>query len=260
VFCAYRGRPVFDALVIESVRRSPAVEFVAADGVAHSVWVVDDPMDVARFESGFSEVPVSYIADGHHRAAAYARVARLRGGRTGRFLAVHFPAEELRILPYNRLVRDLGGLDPSTFFRRLEAAGFERTASWAGTSPPHAASFAMYLAGAWHLIAARASVASSDDPVERLDVALLQDKILGPILGVGDPRTDARISFVGGIRGAAELTRRVDSGEAAVAFSMFPTSLEDVMRVADARLVMPPKSTWFEPKLRSGLIVHLLDE
>jgi uncharacterized protein (DUF1015 family) len=260
VFLAYRNRPTLDALVSEQTRRSPDVEFVAADGVGHALWVVDDPTDVERFESGLTEVPASYIADGHHRAAAYARVARLRRPRADRFLAVHFPAGELRILAYNRLVRDLGGLEAGDFLRRIEEAGFERTAPWAGMTPPRAATFGMYLAGEWHLLEARRQPATTDDPVERLDVARLQDTILSPILGVGDPRTDPRISFVGGIRGVAELMRRVDSGQAAVAFSMFPTSLDDVMRVADAGRVMPPKSTWFEPKLRSGMVVHLLDE
>ena len=260
VFLAYRDRPRLDAIVAEKTGRSPDVEFVAADGVAHAVWVVDDPGDVESFESALSEVPASYIADGHHRAAAYARVARLRRGRADRFLAVHFPAGQLRILAYNRLVGDLGGLEPGALLERIAAAGFERTSPWAGTAPPRAASFGMYLAGAWHLLTARPELASSDDPVARLDVALLQNNLLEPILGIGDPRTDPRISFAGGVRGPVELMRRVDSGQAAVAFSMYPTSLDDVMRVADAGRVMPPKSTWFEPKLRSGMIVHPLDD
>jgi uncharacterized protein (DUF1015 family) len=260
VFLAYRGRPALDALVGDGTRRAPAADFVAADGVSHTFWVVVDPLDVQRFEAALSEVPASYIADGHHRAAAYARVANLHPGRADRFLSVHFPAEQLRILAYNRLVRDLNGLDQGALLRKIDAAGFDRTTPWAGTTPQKAASFGMYLAGGWHLFVARPQLPSDDDPVKRLDVALLQDRILGPVLGVGDPRTDPRISFCGGIRGAAELTRRVDSGEAAVAFSMYPTSLDDVMRVADAGRVMPPKSTWFEPKLRSGMVVHLLDE
>lgn len=260
VFLAYRGRPALDALVAEKAGRAPDVEFVAVDGVGHALWVVDDPADVERFQSALSEVPASYIADGHHRAAAYARVAQSRRGRADRFLAVHFPAGQLRILAYNRLVRDLAGLTPRAFLERIDAAGFERTASWSGTTPPRAASFGMYLMGEWHLLTAQSAVASSDDPVLRLDVALLQERILQPVLRIGDPRTDPRISFAGGVRGPAELMRRVDSGQAAVAFSMYPTSLDDVMRVADAGRVMPPKSTWFEPKLRSGMIVHLFDE
>jgi len=269
VFLAYRGRPTIDALVGDATRGAPAADFVAADGIGHVLWVVDDPVEVARFEAAFREVPSSYIADGHHRAAAYARVAQIRRERASRtageqpsdrFLAVHFPAAELRILDYNRLVRDLHGLEPLGFLRRIDAAGFDLVAPWPGKSPKEAATFGLYLAGVWRLLVARPGTVSDDDPVKRLDVSLLQDRILGPILGVGDPRTDARIAFCGGIRGVAELARRVDSGEHAVAFALHPTSLADVMRVADAGAVMPPKSTWFEPKLRSGMVVHLIDE
>jgi uncharacterized protein (DUF1015 family) len=176
-----------------------------------------------------------------------------------RFLAAHFPAEQLRILDYNRLVRDLNGLELPGLLRRLDLAGFDLVTPWPGKSPWESEAFGMYLDGVWRLLVARLGTVSEDDPVKRLDVSVLQDRILGPILGVGDPRTDARIAFCGGIRGVDELTRRVDSGEYAVAFAMHPTSLSDVMRVADAGAVMPPKSTWFEPKLRSGMVVHLLD-
>lgn len=269
VFLAYRGSAAIDALVEERTRRAPDVDFVAADGVSHALWVVDDPVDRERFEAAFGEVPASYIADGHHRAAAYARVARIRreqAPRTAmerpfdRFLAVHFPAGQLRILDYNRLVRDLHGLTLPELLRRIEAAGFELVAPWPATSPGAPGSFAMYVAGVWRLVVVRPGLMAGDDPVKRLDVSVLQDRILGPILGVGDPRSDPRIAFSGGIRGLAELSRRVDSGDHAVAFAMHPTSLLDVMRVADAGEVMPPKSTWFEPKLRSGMVVHLLDE
>jgi uncharacterized protein (DUF1015 family) len=269
VFLAYRGSPTIDALVGDGTRREPAADFVAGDGVGHALWVVDDPAEVARFEAAFREVPASYIADGHHRAAAYARVASMRRDRAShaiddqpfdRFLAVHFPAAELHILDYNRLVRDIHGLEPVEFLRRIEAAGFDLVTPWPEKSPRESATFGMYLDGVWRLLVARPGTLPENDPVKRLDVAVLQDLILGPILGVSDPRTDARIAFCGGIRGVAELARLVDSGEHAVAFAMHPTSLEDVMRVADAGAVMPPKSTWFEPKLRSGMVVHLLDE
>jgi uncharacterized protein (DUF1015 family) len=269
VFLAFRGAPAIDVLIHEATRRAPAADFIARDGIGHALWVVDGPSESARFEAAFQDVPSSYIADGHHRAAAYARVARIRreraSGTTGalpsdRFLAVHFPAAELCILDYNRLVRDLHGLEPSTFLRRIEAAGFDLVEPWPDKRPKEAATFGVYLRGEWRLLRARPSHAPENDPVKRLDVSLLQDRILGPILGVGDPRTDARIAFCGGIRGVAELERLVDSGDHAVAFALYPTSLADVMRVADAGAVMPPKSTWFEPKLRSGMVVHVIDE
>jgi uncharacterized protein (DUF1015 family) len=269
VFLAVRGAPDLDALVRESTRGAPAADFIAKDGIGHALWLVDDPAEVARLEAAFREIPSSYIADGHHRAAAYARVARIRreraAGVTGplpsdRFLAVHFPAAELRILDYNRLVRDLNGLEPSSLLRRIEAAGFDLVEPWPEKSPRDAATFGMYLQQTWRLLIPRPTDAPEDDPVKRLDVSILQDRILGPILGVGDPRTDARIAFCGGIRGVAELERRVSSGDYAVAFALHPTSLTDVMSVADAGAVMPPKSTWFEPKLRSGMVVHLIDE
>jgi uncharacterized protein (DUF1015 family) len=269
VFLAYRGHATIDALVGAGTGREPAADFVAADGIGHTLWVIDEPAEVARLEAAFREVPESYIADGHHRAAAYARVARMRRERAAttaierpfdRFLAVHFPAAGLRILDYNRLVRDLHGLPPDAFLRKIGAAGFDVVTPWPGMSPRQAATFGMYLGGMWRLLLARPETADNGDPVKRLDVSILQDRILGPILGIGDPRTDRRIVFCGGIRGVGELTRRVDSGEHAVAFAMHPTSLPDVMAVADAGAVMPPKSTWFEPKLRSGMVVYLLDE
>jgi uncharacterized protein (DUF1015 family) len=269
VFLAYRGSPTIDALVGDGTRREPEADFVSADGIGHALWVVDDPGEVARLEAAFRDVPASYVADGHHRAAAYARVARMRRSPAGtasreqpfdRFLAAHFPAAELRILDYNRLVRDLHDLEPSVLLRRLDAAGFDLVTPWPGKSPRGPATFGMYVSGVWHLLTARPGTVHEYDPVKRLDVSILQDRILGPILGVGDPRTDGRIAFCGGIRGVGELERRVESGEHAVAFAMHPTSLRDVMRVADAGAVMPPKSTWFEPKLRSGMVVHLLDE
>src|SRR5262245_5026761 len=269
VFLAYRGRADIDARVDAGTRRVPAADFVAQDGIGHTLWVVDDPQEVARIEAALREVPASYIADGHHRAAAYARVSQLRRQRApdasgekpfDRFLAVHFPADALRVLDYNRLVRDLNGLDPAGFLRRLGRAGVDVVSPWPEGRRGEAGTFGMYLAGQWHLLIPSPAARSDDDPVGRLDVSVLQDEILAPILGVGDPRTDARLTFSGGIRGVAELMRRVDSGEHVVAFALHPTRLADVMRVADAGEVMPPKSTWFEPKLRSGMVVRLIDE
>lgn len=260
VFLAYRSRSDLDRLVEEATAAPPRADFVAVDGIGHTLWVVDDLREVARFAAGLAEVPASYIADGHHRAAAYARVASERRARgaagADRFLAVHFPAEQLRILDYNRLVKDLGGLGPAEFLLRAQSAGFEVINPWPLKRPPERGSFGAYLEGGWRLLVARAGPAPQGDAVARLDVSILQDGLLGPVLGVGDPRTDARLTFVGGIRGVEELERRVDTGEHAVAFALWPTSLDDVMRVADQGAVMPPKSTWFEPKLRSGMVVH----
>jgi uncharacterized protein (DUF1015 family) len=267
VFLAYRPHTGLDAIVRAETIRTADTGFVAVDGIEHQLWVVDDAATVGRMEAAFREIPASYIADGHHRAAAYGRVAGLRRERAGRysgdepfnrFLAVHFPADQLRILDYNRIVRDLNGLDDAQWTARLEEAGFDVTEPWPAKSPSRPRQFGMYTPGAWRRLDAR-DVPESD-PVGRLDVSVLQDRVLAPILGIGDPRVDDRIAFVGGIRGLAELERRVDSGSHAVAFAMFPTALDDVMRVADAGAVMPPKSTWFEPKLRSGMVVHRLDE
>lgn len=269
VFLAYRGRAEIDALVAAGTGRRADVEFRAVDGIGHALWVVDDPTAAAKLESALAAIPVSYVADGHHRAAAYARLATMRRARArivsgnepfNRFLSVHFPAAELAILDYNRLVRDLNGLDSSRLVARIAAEGFDVEEPWPAKRPPARASFGMYLGGMWRLVTARPGTVHPDDPVKSLDVSVLQERILGPILGVEDPRTDPRIAFSGGIRGVDELSRRVDSGEHAVAFAMYPTSLDDVMRVADAGDVMPPKSTWFEPKLRSGMVVYDLGE
>jgi uncharacterized protein (DUF1015 family) len=247
VFLAYRDREELDRLVGGLVSRPPVVGFTAVDGIAHELWLVDDSKDVAALEREMARVPASYIADGHHRAAAYARAV----GADGRILAVHFPASQLRILDYNRIVEDLNSLDPARFLLETQSAGFDVVNPWVAKRPPRKASFGLYLGGEWRLLEA---VDSSG-----LDVAILQDRLLGPILGVGDPRTDPRISFVGGGRGVEEIERRVGSKESAAGFALFPTSLDEVMAVADAGEVMPPKSTWFEPKLRSGLVVRLLD-
>ncbi|HVQ35636.1 MAG TPA: DUF1015 family protein [Candidatus Bathyarchaeia archaeon] len=248
VFLAYRDRPDLDRIVTRQTGRPADAEFVAVDGVGHQLWAVDAPDDVAEIQAALSDVPASYIADGHHRAAAYARAA----GSGGRFLAVHFPASQLRILDYNRLVKDLGGRTVAGFLLDAQAVGFAVVSPWEPKRPARKGTFGMYLDGAWRLLEASGSGG--------LDVSILQEKLLGPVLGVGDPRTDPRIAFVGGGRGVEELERRVDSGAYAVAFALFPTSLDEVMSVADAGEVMPPKSTWFEPKLRSGMVVRLADD
>jgi uncharacterized protein (DUF1015 family) len=265
---AYRPVAELDTLVAAVTSSPPRVRFVARDGVEHTLWVADDPAVAARIETAFREVPATYIADGHHRAAAAARVGqRLReragGGRSklahDYFLSVLFPSNQLRVLDYNRVVTDLGGLAPEPFLERVRGAGFDVRADHAAKRPPGPGAFGAFLDGRWYLLTARDAIRALEDPIERLDVALLARTVLRPILGIGDERTDPRIDFVGGSRGTEALEARVRSGQAAVAFALWPTSLDDVMRVADAGRVMPPKSTWFEPKLRSGLAVQLLD-
>jgi len=242
-------------------------DFTAEDGIRHTVWVVDDPGDREALQAAFREVPELYVADGHHRSAAAVRVRAARRAanpnHTGDepynfFLSVIFPHDQLRILDYNRVVRDLAGMDPATFLRRVgERFEVEPTDAPRPTRPR---TFGMYLDGRWYRLRARPGTFPEDDPVRGLDVAILQENLLAPVLGIGDPRSDERIDFVGGIRGLEELERRVGSGDWAVAFAMYPTSIEQLFSVADAGLVMPPKSTWFEPKLRSGLIVRPLEE
>ncbi|MHB8772123.1 MAG: DUF1015 domain-containing protein [Syntrophales bacterium] len=267
VFLTYRGRGAIDRLSARIAAGEPEYDFTAADGVVHTVWVISDPAQVREVGEEFSRVEALYIADGHHRAAAAAGVARLRqernpgGADTGTqqfFLAALFPQDQLRIMDYNRVVRDLNGLSPAAFLRRLRER-FRVTEGFAGKSPARAHEFGMYLDGAWYHLAASAGTLINDDPIARLDVSLLQDNLLGPVLGIGDPRTDGRIEFVGGIRGMAELEKLVDRDGFSVAFSLYPPTLEQMMAVADAGKVMPPKSTWFEPKLLSGLFVHLLE-
>lgn len=256
VFLAHRGHAVLERFASGiAASRSPDADFEAAGGVRHTLWKVDDPEETARVERAFEELPATYIADGHHRAAAYARLAGIE-----RFLAVHFPAADLRILDYNRVVRDLAGLDPSAFLARVREAGFTIREPWERKRPTEAGEFGLYLGGTWRLLVSPAAFREAADPVARLDVTILSATILRPILGIEDPRTDPRIDFVGGIRGMEGLEARVDSGAWAAALALHPTRMEDVMNVADAGGVMPPKSTWFEPKLRSGMVVHLIDE
>ena len=263
VFLTYRGRPEIDALVTGIASESPPLyDFVAPDGVRHTVWAVPDPDALAR---AFGAVPHAYVADGHHRSASAWRAGKeLRAKNPSHrgdeeynwFLAVLFPADQLRILPYNRLVRDLKGQSPSEVLDRLGRLG--KLTAVKDATPDRTGVFSVYLDGRWHRLELDPAGIDRSDPIASLDVSLLQDRVLSPILGIGDPRTDKRIDFVGGIRGTAELERRVRSGEMAIAFSLYPTTLDQLMAVSDAGHVMPPKSTWFEPKLRSGLFVHEL--
>ena len=257
VFLTYRDEPAVTALVNAKVKEEPAHDFVAPDGIRHTAWRISGGSEWLRV---FERVPALYIADGHHRAASAARVARLRRERNRRhlgsedynwFLSVIFPAGELMILPYNRRVIDLHGRSPAEFLDRVRGAfGVEEGAP---PVPAGTGRISMYLGGAWFGL--RCPVDPRADPVARLDVSLLQDRLLAPVLGIDDPRSSKRIEFIGGIRGPEELVRRVDA-HGGVAFSMCPVTVAQLMDIADAGQIMPPKSTWFEPKLRSGLFIH----
>jgi uncharacterized protein (DUF1015 family) len=263
VFIAYRGRAEIDRLVAAAAGEAPLYDFAAPDGVRHTVWRVAGAA-AAELTAAFAAVPALYIADGHHRAAAYSAAraewpAAEEGSPPGerevdRFLAAVFPADQLTILPYNRVVRDLGRLTPGEFLARLGEV--MAVAPGAPAEPPGRGRFGLYLAGRWHTLAAPPARLADPDPVASLDAAILQDLVLGPILGIDDPRTSERIEFVGGARGTAELARRVDARGGGAAFALHPVTVEQLMAVADAGRVLPPKSTWFEPKLRSGLLVH----
>jgi uncharacterized protein (DUF1015 family) len=264
VFLTYRKRPEIDAAVDAIRKDQPLYDFVAPDGIAHTVWPVP-PEQNAALQAAFATVPVLYVADGHHRAASAARVGLERKAANPNhrgdepynyFLAVLFPHDQLRILDYNRVVKDLNGLSPERFLAKV---GEKFTTAATGTPRPDAPRrFGMFLGGKWYRLEAKPGTFPASDPVRSLDVAILQENLLAPVLGIADPRTDKRVDFVGGIRGLDELEKRVREGWA-VAFALYPTSLDQLMSVADAGLVMPPKSTWFEPKLRSGLLVRTLD-
>ncbi|CDD45732.1 putative uncharacterized protein [Firmicutes bacterium CAG:534] len=266
IFLVYRSVSVINQIVEDAKQEAPLYDFVSSDGIRHRVFRISDQDAIQKLEKAFAEIPCTYIADGHHRCASAVKVGQKRRkehpGYTGeeefnRFLSVLFPDDQLAILPYNRVVKDLNGLSVSEFLSALEKAGFTVSAPQKeAISPSFKGSFGLYLDGSWYLVTASLPLLS-DDPVKGLDVSILQDRILGPILGIGDPRTDKRIDFVGGIRGLSELERRV-SEDMTLAFSMYPTSIEELLSVADAGLLMPPKSTWFEPKLRSGLFLHSL--
>lgn len=254
VFLVYRNRPELDALVAEGSRGAPQYDFTSDDGVGHTLWVVP-PLRTVAFEQAFHAVPRLYIADGHHRSAAASRVHALRQSEaSSRFLAVAFPHDQLQILPYHRVVRDLGELTPERFLEKL-AEGFRVEAS-RGAPLLAPGQFGLYLRGQW-LRAEPKVLRSASRRSDHLDVAVLERELLRPLLGIEDARTDARLQFVGGIRGADALEKKVNDEGFAAAFLMHPTSLTELLEVADAGELMPPKSTWFEPKLRSGLVLHL---
>ncbi len=262
VLLAYPDAPRADRLLAQACAGAPAVEVTAADGIRHTIWVVDDATVIGDITAAFDAMPALYIADGHHRSAAASRVAAARRQpgieqASDYFLAVVFPHHQMKIMDYNRVVKDLNGLLPDEFLARI-GERFAVAPACGAVKPTCPGEVGLYLPGRWYRLNIDPKLFSAD-PVARLDVSLLSEHVLGPILGVADLRRDKRIDFVGGIRGLAELERRVDSGEMAVAFAMYPTRMADLMAVADADQVMPPKSTWFEPKLADGLVSHVLD-
>ena len=252
VFLTYKDSPAIDAIVTKTMASAPLFDFAAEDGIQHTGWRIADD-DTEAVQNAFAQIPNLYIADGHHRAASASRAyATLKDGESDRFLAVIFPASQLKILPYNRVVFDLNGMDEEQFLAAVRSRMAVEPA--ASAEPDGVGDVRMYLAGKWWKLTLPSLANAST--IDALDVSRLQNTILAPLLGIDDPRTSKRIDFVGGIRGTGELEKRVNSGEAKVAFSMFATTLDQLMAIADAGGIMPPKSTWFEPKLRDGLFVH----
>jgi uncharacterized protein (DUF1015 family) len=267
VFLAYRRRKSLDRVVQEIAEGVPEYDFTADDGISHTAWVMSDENTIEIIQKEFLEIEALYIADGHHRAASAAAVAQMRRAENPNcsghekfnfMMAVIFPDNQLKVLAYNRIIKDLNNLSETEFIDNVKEK-FVVTENFMKKVPEQLHEFGMYIKGSWYQLRAKEDTYKDRDAVGTLDVSIIQDHLLGPILGIGDVRTDERIMFVGGIRGVEELERLVDSGECAVAFSLYPTTLHQLADVADAGQLMPPKSTWFEPKLRSGMFVHLLD-
>lgn len=267
VLLAYPATPRADEILANASSGEPDADVIAEDGIRHSLWVIHDDETLAKLTAAFDAMPALYIADGHHRSAAASRVAAARRTANPKhsgdesynyFLSVIFPHHQMKIMDYNRVVSDLNGMNTRDF---LETIGekFSVQACSSPVKPGKPGEFGLYLPKQWYRLKIRPDLIPAADPVARLDVSLLQNNLIAPVLGIDDPRRDKRIDFVGGIRGLAELERRVDSGEMAVAFALFATRMEDLMAVADAGEVMPPKSTWFEPKLADGMVSHVLD-
>ena len=263
VFLTYRGRDEINDLMIRAQQEEPLCDFTAPDGVAHTIWRAGET-DRDLLIEAFRSVPVVYIADGHHRAASASRArAELRTNpdhdgdeEYNFFLTVLFPSDQLQILPYNRVVKDLNGMSESQFLAALSRK-FD-IAEATSPSPAQKSEIGMFLGERWHILKLPTGTTNPIDPISSLDVSVLQERVLDPLLGIADVRTDKRIDFVGGIRGTAALEERVNDGHGAVAFSLYPVTVDDLMSIADANEIMPPKSTWFEPKLRDGLLSHLI--
>ena len=259
VFLTYRASEKFDAFVEKKISETPVVDLTAKDGVRHTSWTISSADDIKFVESQFAQIPFLYIADGHHRSAAAGRVYQSRhgAGHSGHFLAVIFPHNQMQILPYNRVLKDLNGRTPAQLLETLQTV-FAFSPEAGVAAPAHKNEVSLYLGGKWYSLVFRKNLTTVENPIDQLDVTLLQKNVLSPIFGIDDPRTSKKINFVGGIRGTAELEKLVDSGEYACAFSMYPTSIEDLMAIADAGGIMPPKSTWFEPKLRDAMFCHMI--
>jgi len=267
VFISYRERQNLNNIVDKIKAGVPEYDFTAEDGVIHTVWVVADAKQIEEIKKEFREVEALYIADGHHRAAAATTVARVRRSQNKStdavneyesVLAVFFPHTQLRVMDYNRAVKDLNSLTPEKFIEKISSC-FTVSKNFTARSPQQLHDFGMYLGGEWYKITIKKGMYNESDPVASLDAAILQEHLLDPVLGIKDPRVDERIKFVGGIRGMDELEKLVNKEGFAVAFSLYPTTMEQIINVADAGAIMPPKSTWFEPKLRSGIFTHKLD-
>ena len=270
VFFAYPDHEAIDEIVQKIIQKDPVYDFVTDDGVGHHFWNIDAKNDIQAISAYFEkDIPFTYVADGHHRTAAAALVGDERKKNNPRhngdeeynfFLAVHFPASQLSIIDYNRVVKDLNGLSTDDFLKELET-GFQVTKIGREIYKPERSHvFSMYLEGSWYKLEARPSTYNDEDPIGCLDVTVLSEQVLGPVLNITDLRKSKRIDFVGGIRGLGELKRRVDDGEMKVAFALYPVSMKQLMDIADNGMIMPPKTTWFEPKLRSGLVIHSLDD
>ena len=258
VFLTYKADAEIDARFSSITSSQPAVDLTAADGVRHTAWTISDAETIRFIEERFAKIPYLYIADGHHRSAAAGRVYKSRNGagESARFLTVIFPHNQMQILPYNRVLKDLNGNSPEAVLQKLDAVFIIKTPGAAKPTRKH--ELGLFIGGKWHTLNFRPHFAATSDPIEKLDVTLLQKYVLQPIFGIDDPRTSKRINFVGGIRGTAELEKVVNAGEYVCAFSMFPTSILDLMTIADAGGIMPPKSTWFEPKLRDAMFCHMI--
>ncbi len=268
VFFAFPDNEVLENIIKTVTACEPEYDFVAPDGFGHTFWVIDDDATIATITKEFDKIPYLYIADGHHRTAAAALVGNEKAGKNPNhrgdeeynyFLAVAFPASHLKIIDYNRVVRDLNGMTPEEFLKRLDKDFIVEDKGTEIYHPSKLHNFSLYLAGRWYSLTAREGTYNDNDPIGVLDVTISSDLILRDLLGITDLRSDKRIDFVGGIRGLGELKRRVDSGEMAMALALYPVSMKQLMDIADTGNIMPPKTTWFEPKLRSGLVIHKLD-